>query len=51
MLGAVSLDTAVNVYFKPEVLERDIGTLREAGYRCSASLRTTERTGLLSMTV
>ena len=32
MLGDGFLDTAVNMYFKPEVLDRDIAQLRDAGY-------------------
>jgi hypothetical protein len=33
MLGAEFLRAAVNLYFKPAVLERDIAALRDAGYR------------------
>jgi hypothetical protein len=32
MLGAGFLDTAVNLYFKPQVLERDVARLHDAGY-------------------
>ena len=33
MLGVEFLKAAVNLYFKPAVLGRDIAALRDAGYR------------------
>jgi Barstar (barnase inhibitor) len=36
MFGAEFLESAVNLYFKPAVLDRDIAALRDAGYRIVA---------------
>jgi Barstar (barnase inhibitor) len=37
MFGADFLKTAVNLYFKSALLDRDIATLRDAGYRIVAA--------------